>query len=56
MQRRWRATRIANFIYTGLIGKFNQWLATRDRPQLMATLDNLVRAAQMLADGGIRTA
>lgn len=49
-------TALANFIYTGLIGIFNQWLATRDRPQLTATLENLVRAAQILADSEISTA
>jgi len=46
---------LANFIYTGLVGLFNQWLATRDRPQLMTTLDNLIRAAQTLADNCIAT-
>jgi AcrR family transcriptional regulator len=40
---------LANFIYTGLVGLFNQWLATRDRPQLEKTLENLIRAAQVLA-------
>jgi hypothetical protein len=49
-------TALANFIYTGLVGLFNQWLATRDRPQLMTTLDNLVRAAQMLAGNCIAAA
>lgn len=49
-------TALSNFIYTGLIGMFNQWLATRDKSQLTATLDNLVLAAQMLAANGVRTA
>lgn len=40
---------IANLIYTGLVGIFNQWLATRDTGQLLTTLDNLGRSAQRLA-------
>jgi hypothetical protein len=48
-------TALANFIYTGLVGLFNQWLATRDRQQLVTTLENLIRAAQTLANGNFTT-
>ncbi|WP_156966877.1 TetR/AcrR family transcriptional regulator [Paraburkholderia ferrariae] len=40
---------LANFIYTSIIGIFNQWLATKDEPCLMLTLANLVSAAQLAA-------
>jgi AcrR family transcriptional regulator len=46
---------LANFVYTGLVGLFNQWLATRDRPQLLKTLENLIRAAQALARESLAT-
>ncbi len=39
---------LANFIYTGLVGAFNQWLATRDRVQILRVLDNLIVSAQRL--------
>lgn len=42
---------LANFIYTGLVGAFNQWLATRDEPQILKTLENLIFSAQRLAAG-----
>lgn len=42
-------TALANFVYTGLVGLFSQWLATRDREQMLTVLDNLVRSAQRLA-------
>jgi AcrR family transcriptional regulator len=42
-------TALANLIYTGLVGLFNQWLATRDKAQLLTTLDNLVESAQNVA-------
>ncbi len=41
---------LANLIYTGLVGLFNQWLATRDTPQLTRTLDDLIKSAQSFAD------
>ncbi len=40
---------IANFIYTGLVGAFNQWLATRDKAQILKALSNLIRSVQRLA-------
>lgn len=46
-------TALANLIYTGLVGLFNQWLATRDRPQLITTLEHLIRAAQLLAKNNL---
>jgi AcrR family transcriptional regulator len=40
---------LANFVYTGLVGAFNQWLATRDRARLLKGLENLIASAQHLA-------
>lgn len=40
---------LANFVYTGLIGAFNQWLATRDKAQILKVLENLITSAQALA-------
>jgi AcrR family transcriptional regulator len=48
--RREQIRDLANFIYTVLIGAFNQWLATRDRPQILKALENLIDSAQRLAD------
>lgn len=41
-------TDLANFIYTGLVGAFNQWLATRDRPQIVRKLELLTKASQQI--------
>lgn len=40
---------LADFVYTGVIGVFNQWLATQDRKCLEAALQNLISAAQNAA-------
>lgn len=40
---------VANFIYVGLVGALNQWLATRDRAQLLKALAHLTVSAQRLA-------
>jgi AcrR family transcriptional regulator len=40
---------LANQIYTGLVGAFNQWLATNDNHQLQASLAQLTKAAQQTA-------
>jgi AcrR family transcriptional regulator len=42
-------TGLANFVYTSIIGIFNQWLATKDTPCLLQTLANLIAAAQEFA-------
>lgn len=42
-------TGLANFVYTSIIGIFNQWLATKDTPCLLNTLANLIGAAQEFA-------
>ena len=41
---------LADFVYTGVIGVFNQWLATQDRACLEAAVQNLVSAAQHAAN------
>jgi AcrR family transcriptional regulator len=48
-------TAVANLIYTGLVGLFNQWLATRDEAQLLMTLDDLVGSAQTVAINDLNT-
>ncbi|SOC82522.1 transcriptional regulator, TetR family [Ensifer adhaerens] len=40
---------LANFIYTGLVGAFNQWLATRDKTQILKVLASLIGSAQHIA-------
>ncbi len=40
---------LADFVYTGVIGVFNQWLATQDQQCLEAALRNLISAAQHAA-------
>ena len=40
---------LANFIYTGLIGAFNQWLATRDKARILQVLANLIASVQRLS-------
>ena len=40
---------LANFIYTGLIGAFNQWLATRDKARMLQVLANLIASVQRLS-------
>ncbi len=42
-------TRLSNLIYTGLVGMFNQWLATRDMPLFDRTARDLVLSAQGFA-------
>ena len=41
---------IANFIYTGFVGILHQWLATGDRERLIRTTNDLIEAAQKMAD------
>jgi AcrR family transcriptional regulator len=50
-----RVTAIANFIYTSIVGIFNQWLATGDTDRMRRSIDNLVLAAQGLARDGLGT-
>ena len=41
---------LANFIYTAFVGLLHQWLATGDREQLVRTTNDLIEAAQALAE------
>jgi AcrR family transcriptional regulator len=41
---------IANFLYTAFVGLLHQWLATGDRDQLLRTTDDLIEAAQLMAE------
>ena len=41
---------LANFIYTAFVGILNQWLATRDRERLIRTTNDLIEAAQQMAE------
>lgn len=45
---------LANFIYTGLVGAFNQWLATRDKTQILKVLASLIGSAQDIASSAER--
>ena len=37
---------LSNFIYASFVGILNQWLATRDAPQLLRCTDTLIRVSQ----------
>jgi AcrR family transcriptional regulator len=41
---------IANFIYTAVVGLFNQWLSIRDTAQLLITLNDIISSAQTLSE------
>lgn len=48
-----QVARLANLIYTNLVGMFNQWLATGDDALLDQTAGDLVRGAQRFARDAI---
>lgn len=41
---------LTNFIYTAFVGLLHQWLATGDREQLIKTTNDLIEAAQAMAE------
>lgn len=41
---------LANLVYTAFVGILHQWLATGDRNCLLRTTNDLIEAAQMMAD------